>query len=335
MKSVTDLISKIINNRGLEEQTKEMTDLAKYKMVTGLNWVTEEYFNNEENEVELLWNIRRGVVNGDVTGELPEPEEPKTPEEIVAEVVAELQGGGEVTLKQDVTIPEPLKITKATSMDLAGNTITVNEPGKDAFQFAGVEVTVKGGKIVSNTGDASAVFYLNSSKGTKLTLEEMDVQGTYPVYLNKGEGVVPQVTIKSGNYVSPYDKGVAVYVQQGGKAIIEGGYYSTNGHNSTYLLNLKDELVKGNGVDPRTFIEVRGGEFVDFDPSASMGEPGGPVSFVADGYIVGTYKDGEHTVYVVREDDGNVPGQTVRPDGKVITWPENRKKNPDAPDVEI
>ena len=71
----------------------------------------------------------------------------------------------------------------------------------------------------------------------------------------------------------------AVYAEKG---IIEifGGEFKIYDDNKTYLLNCKDANFSAGTAN----IKVYGGKFYGFDPAHSMSEPGGEVSFVAEGY---------------------------------------------------
>lgn len=204
-----------------------------------------------------------------------------------AEIKSDMEKGGDFNLTTNLKVEDSIKLTKPTNLDLGNNSIVNETAGKDAFMFAGGNFTIANG-VIDNTigGGSTAGCYLNSSKGTNLTLDNVKVTATYPVYLNNAT-VQPTCTIKSGTFTSPYDKGVAVYVEKGGKVVIEDGYFTTEGHNSQYLLNLKDNLCPADGsVDPRDYIVVKGGTFVNFDPSNSNGELLKPANFVADGYTV-------------------------------------------------
>ena len=218
-----------------------------------------------------------------------------------SEAVAAMTGGGNVFITEDVTITARIAMARAAVVNFGGKTITNETAGADAIQLGGGDFTFMNGKIDNSVGGGeTAGIYANSSKGNNITIDNMEITATYPIYLNNA--VNPECVIKSGTFTSPYDNGVAVYVQRGGHAVIEGGFFTTDGHDSTYLLNLQDDLVKGKpDVDPRTFIEVKGGTFVNFDPSASMGEPApwSPCNFVADGYKVVVTKVGNDTHYTV------------------------------------
>lgn len=129
--------------------------------------------------------------------------------------------------------------------------------------------------------------------------------GARCAYLN-GEG--GKVTIESGEYTTQWASAPAVYVgTKGGKVVIEGGIFKAqygeyDPVTNKYLLNLKDDLLKGTNKKATDFIEVRGGEFYNFDPSKSESE-NPQVSFLAEGYSVTSRNDGKNTIYTVKKDD--------------------------------
>lgn len=262
----------------------------------------------------VTWNVT-------VKGVHETPEAPKKDNEVLIEEFTDaLKSGGDVTLEDDIQITTKLALAKPANVDLSGNTITNQTPGGDAIQLGAGEFTIKNG-VIDNTigGGASAGIYLNSSKGTTLTVEDLDVTAAYPLYLNNAT-IPPVVTIKSGVYTSPFDKGVAVYVEKGGKAIIEGGVFTSNGHPTDFLLNLKDTIRKPTtDKDPVEFIEVRGGKFYNFNPEDNKSEGEG-TDYVAPGYIVGSYTKGDDTIYVVEKYTEQPDVDIDGPEGTPVTW---------------
>ena len=103
------------------------------------------------------------------------------------------------------------------------------------------------------------------------------------------------LTINGGNY---YGGGTAVQVQKG-TLIINGGTfacepYSNPVYGSKYLINCIDAAYK----DGSAKIIIKGGTFINFDPSDSASEnPHG--NFVADGYKVVEETHGTDTWYIV------------------------------------
>ena len=115
------------------------------------------------------------------------------------------------------------------------------------------------------------------------------------------------VTIKGGTFTVGGDangEGNSVIESNGGNIIIEGGFFQTDHHwrGFYYVLNQQNN-------NPGT-ITVKGGTFVNYDPSKGDDNLGG--SFVADGYTVVTETHGEDTWY------------TVVKDPKATTYPEDK-----------
>ena len=115
------------------------------------------------------------------------------------------------------------------------------------------------------------------------------------------------VTIKGGTFTVGGDangEGNSVIESNGGNIIIEGGFFQTDHHwrGFYYVLNQQNN-------NPGT-ITVKGGTFVNYDPSKGDDNLGG--SFVADGYTVVTETHGEDTWYTVVKD----PKATTYPEGK-------------------
>ena len=111
-----------------------------------------------------------------------------------------------------------------------------------------------------------------------------------------------KVTIKDGTFTVGGDAnglGNSVILCNGGTVVIEGGFFYTDYayRNFYYVLNQQN----GN---PGT-ITVKGGTFVNYDPSKGDDNLGG--NFVAPGYSVISEKHGEDTWYTVVKGTGVVP----------------------------
>ena len=102
------------------------------------------------------------------------------------------------------------------------------------------------------------------------------------------------VTIKGGTFTVGSDakgEGNSVIESNGGNIIIEGGFFQTdyNWRGFYYVLNQQNN-------NPGT-ITVKGGTFVNYDPSKGDDHLGG--NFVADGYKVVSEAHGSDTWYKV------------------------------------
>ena len=111
------------------------------------------------------------------------------------------------------------------------------------------------------------------------------------------------VTIQGGTFTVGSDAsgtGNSVVESNGGNIVIEGGFFYTNYNwrGFYYVLNQKNN-------NPGT-ITVKGGTFVNYDPSQGDDNLGG--SFVADGYSVVSEKHGDDTWYTVVKGTGVIPG---------------------------
>lgn len=239
----------------------------------------------------------------------------------VDEWIAEITAGGDVVLTEDLEMTSVVKPVANLNLDLGNNKITA-VAGSDFMDVTkGVEATVKNGEIYEALGakdNAEAVFYLSGATKDKLTLENVKATGARIVYLNNAND---ECLIKSGEYTVLYNSTPAVYVQGGGKAVIEGGVFKTDGNVANkYLLNLKDALLKDNAAAKATdYIEVRGGTFVNFDPSRSDSE-NPQADFVPAGYIVGNYTVGDVVKYVVEKYNDQPATDANGPEGAVINW---------------
>ena len=111
------------------------------------------------------------------------------------------------------------------------------------------------------------------------------------------------VTIQGGTFTVGSDAsgtGNSVVESNGGNIVIEGGFFYTNYNwrGFYYVLNQKNN-------NPGT-ITVKGGTFVNYDPSQGDDNLGG--SFVANGYSVVSEKHGDDTWYTVVKGTGVIPG---------------------------
>jgi hypothetical protein len=103
------------------------------------------------------------------------------------------------------------------------------------------------------------------------------------------EGVV--VNVYGGTYEA-YDH---VLYAEYGHINVYGGTFKCLSEDKTFTLNCLDKAyTAGTAV-----ITVYGGKYYNFDPSHAMSEPGKPVSYLAEGYTVTSYQDGDDTIYEV------------------------------------
>lgn len=152
--------------------------------------------------------------------------------------------------------------------------------------------------------DNWAVFYINadttinaSSGGGILCMNKLNPSegeyagGPYVAHV-AGEGIV--VTVNGGTYHG----GGTVFNVEKGTLIVNGGFFQVTPDIDTkdyrYVLNCIDANYKNGTAN----IIVKGGTFVNFDPSNNLAEGAG-TNFVADGYKVISEVHGEDTWYTV------------------------------------
>ena len=159
-----------------------------------------------------------------------------------------------------------------------------NQYDKDAAykgtqEFTSGTYTLNKGGVALNPND---VAVLVSGAGTDVTITGGYYDGgsggdNACVWAKNGA----KVTIKDGTFTVGGDAngvGNSVIYSTGGDITIEGGFFYTN-----YSYNGKYYVLNQNNGTPGT-ITVKGGTFVNYDPSTGDDNLGG--SFVADGYSV-------------------------------------------------
>lgn len=318
MSKVIDLVNEAIKMLGREELYAELTDVEKYKKVTGITWITEEMLVDESLEDKLCWLVPGGAAfcDGKTCKVMSEEE--------VKEFLASLSEGGDFKVAANMTTTTITLSDKETALDLGGNTITTvreesDEYGDGVTVPAGGKATISGGKIDNlSSGPAGAAIMIKDN--ADVTIEDIEaISNGFPVYVN-GTG---KATIKSGNFKAANTTAAVYVAKEGGKVVIEGGRFESMDYNGkNFCLNLNDKVAADGGKH----IEVRGGEFVNFDPMHSDAEPGGDYNLVADGYVSGYYVSGNDKIYIVVEDPGNLPDMSVV-DGKEVYWSATRLGN--------
>ena len=152
--------------------------------------------------------------------------------------------------------------------------------------------------------DNWAVFYINadttinaSSGGGILCANKTNPAegvyngGPYVAHVN-GEGIV--VTVNGGTYHG----GGTVFNVQKGTLIVNGGFFQVTPDVDTNDYRYTLNCIDANYENGTANIIVKGGTFVNFDPSNNLAEGEG-TNFVADGYKVISKVHGEDTWYTV------------------------------------
>ena len=235
------------------------------------------------------------------------------------EIVKTIKSGGEVVLVSDVKSTSGYTLTKNSDIDLNGyvlDAVSNGNYGDNVVIGNGANVTISNGEIKpaenATVDNASATIIIKTAYESHLTLNNVKVTGIHPLYLNSANEN-STVTINSGEYYTtmPLDNvdsdhmAPAVYVGKGssgsvigGKVTINGGTFGQKGVVNNFLLNVEDVLRKQEGKEPRDFIEVFGGVFINFSPNDCKSE-GEHTNFVADGYTVEATNEGNDTIYTV------------------------------------
>ena len=184
-----------------------------------------------------------------------------------AEMKEALANGGIVSVNKDIKTDnigdneaDRITISKPTTLNLDAKIISPDDMGNNNTNFCALivdaDTTINAGKNGGIDTGANGGYALNVRKGANLT-------------------------ITGGSY---YGGGTAVQVQEG-ILTITGGHFAVEAFGEPYgynfLLNCIDSAYK-NGTAK---IIVKGGTFVNFDPSNNTAEGAG-TNFVADGYKV-------------------------------------------------
>lgn len=163
-----------------------------------------------------------------------------------------------------------IKPNTIVTMDLNEKEINALTPNLDAILVEdGATLTINGNGLVTASDGGNGFTLITNGK----------------LIINGGE-------FKSGK--DENDKSNAcVYARGNGQVEIYGGKFSS--FDGAFVLNKKDS------DRTTTSIKVYGGEFVNFNPSDNASEIP-QENFVAEGYKVESYVDGDNTIYkVVKE----------------------------------
>ena len=179
-----------------------------------------------------------------------------------------LANGGELTVSEEIrtnnsedTVADRVIISKPTTLNLKAKIVSPDNMGNNNTNFCALIV------------DADTTINAGENGGI-----DTGTNGGYGINVRNGA----TLTINDGSY---YGGGTTVQVQKG-TLIINGGHfacepYSNPVYGSKFLINCIDSAYK----DGSAKIIIKGGTFVNFDPSDSASEnPHG--NFVADGYKV-------------------------------------------------
>lgn len=141
--------------------------------------------------------------------------------------------------------------------------------------------STRGNFLIRN---AAQVDFIDSGEGGRMT----NASNSYGIW-SASEGVVVNV------YGGTYEAYSHVLYAEKGRINVYGGTFKCLSEDKRYTLNCLDSSFTAETAK----ITVYGGKFYNYNPAESMSEPGGPVSFLADGYTVRSYQEGDDTIYEV------------------------------------
>ena len=197
--------------------------------------------------------------------------------------------GGNVSVNADVTVSNTDDLASRTiikvptTLNLEKKILSPDDMGNNNTNFTALIVAAD---TTINAGPEGGI--------------DTGKNGAYAINVMSGAKLV----INGGSY---YGGGTAIQVQKG-ELEINGGFfavepYDNPAYGNKFLLNCVDAAFK----DGTAKISVKGGTFVNYDPSDSASE--NPVAnFVADGYSVVSEKHGNDTWYTVVKGTGVTPG---------------------------
>ena len=178
-----------------------------------------------------------------------------------------LTNGGELTVSSEIktnniddTADARLIISKPTTLNLNAKIVTPDGMTYNGTNFCALIV------------DADTTINAGENGGI-----DTGKDGAYGINVRKGA----TLTINGGHY---YGGGTAVQVQQG-TLVINGGTFAVEPFGDPYGYNFLLNCIDSAFKDGSAKIIVKGGTFVNFDPSNNTAEGAG-TNFVADGYKV-------------------------------------------------
>lgn len=166
-----------------------------------------------------------------------------------------------VEITEDVQYETAQTITSAVSVELSKD-VTISIP-EDTDGSGVYHVTAGGSLVINGEGTINGVGKNDYNMAIWADGGNVTING----------GKITNVGATASDDPAHFD---LVYAKNGSVVIINDGYFECE--TPKWTLNLNDSK-------PGKII-VRGGTFVDFDPSCAETEPGGNYNFVDDGYKV-------------------------------------------------
>ena len=192
-------------------------------------------------------------------------------------VIPALAEGGKVTLSHNVTVTDEAAasknvITKDTTLNFGGNTVTLDLPDATGATENWVGVNVNGGNVV-----------FDGAEGGITTADNPEL---YAIVVRNGANL----TINGGKYIG----GTSAISVTAGTVTINGGYFANQTGDAEYLLNCIDSSYN-NGTPS---IIVKGVSFMNWNPANNAAEGAG-TNFLAAGYTVVEETVANGTLYTV------------------------------------
>lgn len=184
-----------------------------------------------------------------------------------AEMKEALANGGIVSVNKDIKTDnigdneaDRITISQPTTLNLDAKIISPDDMANNSKNFCALIV------------DADTTINAGENGGI-----DTGRNGGYALNVRKGANL----TITGGSY---YGGGTAVQVQEG-TLTITGGHFAVEAFGEPYGYNFLLNCIDAAYKDGTANIIVKGGTFVNFDPSNNTAEGAG-TNFVADGYKV-------------------------------------------------
>ena len=184
-----------------------------------------------------------------------------------AEMKEALANGGIVSVNKDIktdnigdNVADRITISQPTTLNLDAKIISPDDMANNSTNFCALIV------------DADTTINAGENGGI-----DTGRNGGYALNVRKGANL----TITGGSY---YGGGTAVQVQEG-TLTITGGHFAVEAFGEPYGYNFLLNCIDAAYKDGTANIIVKGGTFVNFDPSNNTAEGAG-TNFVADGYKV-------------------------------------------------
>ncbi len=187
------------------------------------------------------------------------------------ELKTALSAGGVVAIDNDVTadatktaVADRITVNAPTNLNLDAKFIVPGEL-EPTDNWAGLYIT------------ADTVFNATENGGIQCLDKANGECGTYVAHIKDGANV----TVNGGTYYG----GGTIFNVQLGTLTINGGHFEVTSFGAPYNYDFMLNCVDANYRNGTAKIIVKGGTFVNFDPSNNAAEGAG-TNFVADGYTV-------------------------------------------------